>query len=39
MMQMNSLMKQKKTHRHREQTYGYQQGKRGEGKDEIGVWD
>ena len=27
MIQMNLLTKQKKTHRHREQTYGYQRGK------------
>ena len=28
---MNSYTKQKKTHRHRKQTYGYQRGKEGEG--------
>ena len=31
MIQMNLLPKQKQTHRHRKQTYGYQRGKAGEG--------
>ena len=32
MIQMNLFTKQKQTHRHRKQTYGYQRGKRvGEG--------
>ena len=35
---MNSLIKQKQTHRHRKQTYGYQRGKGG-GMDKLGVWD
>ena len=30
--------KQKKTHRHRRQIYGYQRGEGG-GKDKLGVWD
>ena len=38
MMQMNLFTKQKQTHRHRKQTYGYQRGKMG-GKDKLGVWD
>ena len=29
MIQMNLFTKQKKTHRHRKQTYGYQRGKGG----------
>ena len=32
MIQMNLLMKQKKTHRHRKQIYDYQRGKGGGGK-------
>ena len=35
---MNLFMKQKQTHRHRKQTYGYQRGK-GVGGDKLGVWD
>ena len=35
---MNLLTKQKQTHRHRKQTYGYQRGKRGD-RDELGIWD
>ena len=31
MIQMNLFAKQKQTHRHRKQTYGYQKGKWGEG--------
>ena len=31
MIQMNLFIKQKQTHRHREQTYGYQRGKMGRG--------
>ena len=31
LIQMNLFTKQKQTHRHRKQTYGYQSGKRGEG--------
>ena len=34
---MNLSMKQKQTHRHREQTYRYQGGK--QGWDELGDWD
>ena len=30
MIQMNLFTKQKQTHRHRKQTYGYQRGKGGE---------
>ena len=36
-IQMNLLTKQKETHRHRKQTYGYQKGK-GE-RYKLGVWD
>ena len=32
---MNRYTKQKQTHRHRKQTYGYQRGKRGENKLEV----
>ena len=32
---MNRIYKQKQTHRHRKQTYGYQR----EGRDKLGVWD
>ena len=35
-IQMNLYTKQKWTHRHRKQTYGYQTGKWG--KDKLGVW-
>ena len=35
---MNLFTKQKQTHRHRKQTYGYQRGKEG-GRDKLGVWD
>ena len=34
---MNLFTKQKQTHRHRKQIYGYQRGKGGRGK--LGVWD
>ena len=34
---MNLFTKQKQTHRHRKQTYGYQRGKGGRNK--LGVWD
>ena len=37
MIQRNLFTKQKQTHRHRKQTYGYQRGK--EGRDKLGVWD
>ena len=37
MTQMNLSMRQKQTHRHREQTCGYQ-GEGGAGKDGLGVW-
>ena len=33
---MNLYTKQKETHRHRKQPYGYQMGRRG---DKLGVWD
>ena len=36
-IQMNLFTKQKQTHRHRKQTYGYQKGK--VGRDKLGVWD
>ena len=41
MIQMNLFTKQKQTHRHRKQTYGYQRGKLGRvgGRDKLGVWD
>ena len=40
MIQMNLFTKQKQTHRHRKQTYGYQRGKvGGGGMDKLGVWD
>ena len=32
---MNLFTKQKETHRHRKQTYGYQRGSMGGGKNEI----
>ena len=35
---MNLSMKQKQTHRHREQTCGCQRGE-GWGRDGLGVWD
>ena len=35
---MNLFTKQKQTHRHRKQTYGYQRGKVGE-RDKLEVWD
>ena len=38
MVQMILLAKQKQTHRHREQMYGYQ-GEKGGGWDELGDWD
>ena len=34
---MNLFTKQKQTHRHRKQAYGYQRGK--EGRDKLGGWD
>ena len=34
----NELKKQKQTHRHRKQIYGYQRGSEGAG-DKLGVWD
>ena len=38
MIEMNLFMKQKETHRHRKQTYGYQRGKWQGGRDKLGVW-
>ena len=38
MIQMNLFIKQKQTHRHRKQTYGYQRGNVGR-RDKLGVWD
>ena len=37
LIQMNLSTKQKQTHRHRKQTYGYPRGKGG--RDKLGVWD
>ena len=37
--QMNLFTKQKQTHRHIKQTYGYQRGNGGWGGDKLGVWD
>ena len=36
---MNLFTKQKQTHRHRKQTYGYQKGNGGGRRDKLGVWD
>ena len=36
--QINLFTKQKQTHIHRKQTYGYQRGK-GRRRDKLGVWD
>ena len=36
---MNLFKKQKKAHRYRKQTYGYQRGKGMGGGDKLGVWD
>ena len=38
MIQMNLYTKQKKTHRHRKQNYGYQSGKR-KGRDKLETWN
>ena len=38
-IQVNLFTKQEETHRHRKQTYGYQTGKRGKGRDRLGGWD
>ena len=38
MVQMNLFTKEKQTHRLREETYGYQQGRMGS-RDKLGVWD
>ena len=38
-VQINLFPKQKETHRHRKQTYGYQRGKWGRGRDKLGDWD
>ena len=35
---MYLFTRQKQTHRHRKQTYGYQMGKAW-GSDKLGVWD
>ena len=37
MIQINLVIKQKKTHRHREQIYDYQ--RESERRDKLGVWD
>ena len=39
MIQINLFTKQKETHRHRKQTYGYQRGKVGGGGNKLGVWE
>ena len=39
MIQMNLFTKQKQTHRHRKQTYGYQRGWQGWERDKLGIWD
>ena len=31
--------KRERTHEHRKQTYDYQRGKGGEGRDKLGGWD
>ena len=36
---MNLFPKQNETHRHRKQTYAYQGGKVGGGRDKLGGWD
>ena len=36
-IQINLYTKQKQTHKHRKQTYGYQRGE--EGREKLGVWD
>ena len=38
-IQMNLFTKQKQTHRHRKQIYGYQKGKVEEWEDKLGIWD
>ena len=38
MIQMNLFTKQKQTHRHWKQTYGYQKGNV-VGRDKLGIWD
>ena len=38
-IQVNLFQKQKETHRHRKQTYGYQRGKGGEERDKLRGWD
>ena len=38
MMQVNLFTKQKQTHRHRRQTYGYQRGK-GVGRNKLEIWE
>ena len=35
---MNLFTKQKQTHRHRNQTYGYQGGEGEEGRDKLGTY-
>ena len=35
---MNICIKQKQTHRHRKQIYGYQREREGQ-RDKLGVWD
>ena len=36
---MNLFTKQKQTHRPKTQTYDYQKGKKGGGRDKLGGWD
>ena len=39
MIQMNLFTKQEQTHRLQKQTYSYQRGKVGGGRDKLRVWD
>ena len=39
MIQTNLFTKQKQTHGHRKQTYGYQRGKVVVGRDKLGIWE
>ena len=39
MIQMKLFTKQKETHRHGKQTYGYQRGKADGGGNKLGVWE
>ena len=39
MIQINLITKQKHDHSFRKQTYGYQRGKVGGGRNNLGVWN